>query len=132
MECALSGACRQVAVTEYLSRSKGDSPKVLGWLRRDANSRSIGIAQRDLFFDALDSDPSRCREAARARERQRYLCEHEAHQQGALIDALRESDYFVRSRQGLNLSTWSNKRLHAELNALADAYHLLHRENLYG
>lgn len=94
--------------------------------------RSLGIEQRDLFFDALDSNPSRRREAVRERDRLRHLREHEARQQGALIDALRESDYFGRSRQGLNISTWSDKRLNAELNALADAYHLLNHENLYG
>ena len=94
--------------------------------------RSLGIEQRDVFFDALDSNPARRREAAQQRDRQRRERERHDHQQDALIDALREADYFVRSRRGLDISGWNDQKLDDELNALADAYHLLENEDLYG
>lgn len=93
---------------------------------------SLGIEQRDLFFDALDSNPSQRREAIQQRDRQRQERERHDHQQGALVDALREADYFVRSRQGLDISMWSDDRLDDELDALADASHLLENEDLDG
>lgn len=93
---------------------------------------SLGIQQRDLFFDALDSNPARRREAAQQRDRQRRERERHDYQQGALIDALREADYFVRSRRGLVISGWNDQKLDDELNALADAYHLLENEDLDG
>ena len=94
--------------------------------------RSLGIEQRDLFFDALDTDPRRSREAAQQRARQRHRREHHAHQQGTLIDVLKSADEFVRSRHGLDLSGWSAEKLNSELNALADAYQLLEGEALHG
>lgn len=94
--------------------------------------RSLGLEQRDLFFDAYDVDPSRRREAIQQRERQRQEHERHEHQQGALIDALREADYFVRSRLGLDISMWSDGQLNDELDALADAYHLLENEDCHG
>jgi hypothetical protein len=93
---------------------------------------SLGIEQRDLFFDALDLSPSRRREVALQRDRQRHFREHHAYQQGTLIDALREADYFIRSRRGLDISTWSGQKLDDHLNALADAYYLLEYEDLHG
>ena len=93
---------------------------------------SLGLQQKDLFFEALDADPSRRREAARNRENQRHARERHAQQQGTLIDALREADYFVQSRRGIDISTWSHDRLNDELNALADAQHLLESEDLHG
>lgn len=93
---------------------------------------SLGLQQKDLFFDALDTDPRRRRAAAQQRDRQRKQREQQAEQQGMLIDMLREADYFVRSRQGLNVSAWSHDRLNDELNALADAYHLLENEDFHG
>ena len=93
---------------------------------------ALGIRQTDLFFDSLTDDPRQRREAARQRAAQRIR--HEAQQQaeGLVIDALREAEYFVRSRQDLNISTWNHERLHEELHALADAYHLLACEDLDG
>lgn len=94
--------------------------------------RSLGIAQRDLFFDALDTDPSRRREAIQQRDRQRQERERHQHQQGALTDALKAADDFVSSRRGLEISGWSDEKLNNELDALADAYHLLEHEDLDG
>ena len=93
---------------------------------------SLGIKQRDLFFDALDADPSRRREAAQYRERQRQNRERHREQQGTLIDALRAAGDFVQSRRGIEISAWSHDRLNDELNALADAYHLIESETLNG
>lgn len=93
---------------------------------------SLGIKQRDLFFDALEADPSRRREAARYQDQQRQRRERHAQQQGTLIDALREADTFIQSRRGIDISAWSHDRLNDELNALADAYHLLESEALNG
>ena len=93
---------------------------------------SLGIEQRDLFFDALDLSPSRRREAAQQRDRQRHFREDHAYLQGTLIDALREADYFVQSRRGIDIATWSDQKLDDELNSLTDAYLLLESEDLHG
>lgn len=93
---------------------------------------SLGLELKDLFTDALDPDPRRSREAAQQRDHQRQEREHHAHQQGTLIDALRAGDYFVRSRQGLDISGWSDEKLHNELDALSDAYLLLESEDRHG
>jgi hypothetical protein len=93
---------------------------------------SLGLQQNDLFFNALDPDPHKRRAAARKRENEQQVRERHADQQGALIDALRQADYFVRSRIELDISTWTDDRLNDELNGLADAYALLEKENLDG
>lgn len=94
--------------------------------------QALSLRPSDLFFDALDRDPQQRRVAAQQRERTREARERHAHQQGTLIDALREADYFIRSRQGLAVSKWNHAHLDAELNALADAYTLLEHEDLDG
>ena len=98
----------------------------------EAIAGSLGIKISDLFFDALSTDPHQRREAARRREHEQRRRERHADQQGALIDCLREADYFIRSRRGIDFSAWSHEQLNDELNALADAYHLLENEALYG
>lgn len=98
----------------------------------EAICESLGIEQRHLFFDSLDPDPQRRKAAAQQRDRQRHARERHAQQQGALIDALREADYFVESRRGIDISTRSHDRLNDELNALADGYALLEKENFDG
>ena len=94
--------------------------------------QALGIDQRDLFFDALETNPERRRAAAEDRDRRQRARERHAEQQGALIDALRETDYFVRSRRGLDISTWTAAQLDDELNTLADAYRILESEPFYG
>jgi len=93
---------------------------------------NLGIELKDLFTDALDPDPRQRRVAAEERDRQRQKRERHAEQQGTLIDALREADYFVQSRRRIDISTWSHDRLNDELNSLGDAYRLLEHEALYG
>lgn len=95
-------------------------------------SESLGIEQRDLFFDVLDLNPSRRRAAALERDRQRHAREQQMKQQGTLIDVLREADFFIRSRRGLDISTWTEAQLDEELNTLADAYLLVENEALHG
>lgn len=93
---------------------------------------SLGLHQKDLFFDALDTDPRQRGEAARKRAREQRQRERHTQQQGTLVDVLREADYFIRSRRGLDISTWTEAKLGDELNALADAYHLLENEDFHG
>ena len=93
---------------------------------------SLGIEQRDLFFDVLDLNPSRRRAAALERDCQRHAREQQTEQQGTLVDVLREADYFIRSRRGIDISTWTEAKLDDELKALADAYRLLENEDLHG
>ncbi|HEV8328444.1 MAG TPA: hypothetical protein VGQ08_13265 [Nitrospiraceae bacterium] len=93
---------------------------------------ALGIKVSDLFFDALSTDPHQRREAARRRAHEQRIRERHAHQQGALIDCLREGDHFIQSRRGLDIRGWSDEKLNKELDALADAYHLLETEALHG
>jgi hypothetical protein len=93
---------------------------------------SLSIRPADLFFHAIDPDPHKRKAAALQRDRQRAVRERHADQQGALIDALREADTFVQSRRNLDISSWSDTYLQRELDALADAYGLLEKENLDG
>lgn len=94
----------------------------------DEITAAIGIHLADLFFDASDSHTAYQSRIRRARERQRQTLRNEV--DGFSVDVLREADYFIRSRQGLGISTWRPERLHDELNALADAYALLAMEGL--
>jgi hypothetical protein len=94
--------------------------------------QSLGIDQADLFYDALDTDPQRRREAAQQRDRLRQERDDAARRQGRRIDALREADFFVRSRRGMDISGWSDQKLDDELNVLADAYFLLASEERDG
>jgi hypothetical protein len=94
--------------------------------------RSLGIEQRELFFDAFDADPRQRRAAAQRRAAERLAREKIELADGATIDALKAADYFARSRRELDISQWSNQRLADELDALADGYALLEKENLDG
>ena len=89
---------------------------------------ALGIEQRDLFFDQCDATPQQRQAAARQRDRQRQQQATRARKQGRRTDALREADYHIRSRHGLDISGWSNQKLHDELTVLADAYALLASE----
>ena len=93
---------------------------------------SLGLELKDLFTDTLDSDPARRRKAAQERDRQCQIRERQAHQEGTIIDALKAADDFVSSRRALEISGWSDEKLNNELDALADAYHLLENEGLHG
>ena len=98
----------------------------------EAICRSLGLELRDLFTDALDTDPRRRRAAAQLRAQRQLELDDEARIQGRRIDALREADYHIRSRQGLDISQWTDRQLDDELNLLADAYALLASEECHG
>lgn len=92
---------------------------------------ALGLSVRDLFFDT-EPDPGGRREARERHERTRKeLVQIEA-VAGFTIDALREAEYFIMSRRGLDISSWTHGMLDEELNALADAYQLLECEAING
>ena len=66
------------------------------------------------------------------RELARLKREREQESDGLTVDALREAQYFIQSRSGLDISAWSDEKLDEELNALAAAYSLLESEALHG
>lgn len=118
-----------------LSISEGDKGLLLRcWAGCSVSEicATLGLTVGDLFFDALDTDPQRRKAAAQQRDRQRHARERHAQQQGTMTDALRAADTFIQSRRGIDISAWSHDRLNDELNALADAYHLLEHEDLHG
>jgi hypothetical protein len=94
--------------------------------------QSLGIDQRDLFFDALDPDPHKRRAAAQQRDRQRQQQATTARKQGRRIDALKTAEYHIRSRRELDIREWDDQQLDNELNVLADAYALLASEERDG
>lgn len=91
---------------------------------------SLGIKQQDLFFDALDTNPRRRKAAAQARaQRQREQADGDR-RQGRRIDARREAEDFLYSRQGLDISQWTDQKLDDELSLVADARALLAVEEM--
>jgi hypothetical protein len=92
---------------------------------------ALGLTVKDLFFDSsVDPRDAKKQRAQRDRERRRKAKVEAV--TGLTIDALREAEYFIRSRHGLDISHWSHAHLDAELNTLADADTLLEREDLDG
>jgi hypothetical protein len=87
---------------------------------------ALGVQVRDLFFDSGRPDP-RARQEAQSRRAQKARTHAAA---DVTFDALREAERFIRSRQGLDISGWSDQRLDDELNALAAAYTILESEGL--
>lgn len=96
----------------------------------DQITAAIGIQVSDLFFDAVDTRTAYQSRIQRTQERQWQTLRNEV--DGFSIDALREADTFIRSRRGLDISTWSHALLNSELDAVADAYHLLENEDFHG
>jgi len=90
---------------------------------------ALGITMQDLFFTGLDSDPQQRKAAAQERERRQQQQAAADKKRGQRIDALREAEYFIHSRRGLDISRWTNQKLDKELNVLADAYALLASED---
>ena len=89
---------------------------------------ALGIRIADLFADTITPSTGYRARMQRTHERQRKA--HHDEVDGFAIDALREADYFVRSRQGLDISPWTHDDLNDELDALADAHALLWAEEL--
>jgi len=90
---------------------------------------ALRLTLQDLFY-ITRQDPRTTREAIVRREqeqRRKALADAVA---GLTIDALREAEYFILSRRGLDISAWSDFKLNEELNAFADAYALLWSEEL--
>jgi hypothetical protein len=90
---------------------------------------AVGSTSRDLFYDQ-EADPQMVRAAQQRRHLARKQREALEHAAGLAADILREADTLVKSANGLDISTWSNERLHRELNRLAEAYALLDAEGL--
>jgi len=88
----------------------------------------LGIQISDLFFDALSTDPHQRREALqrRSQERAARTAAYEAH--GRRLDALREAENLIQSAQGISIAAWSDEKLDATLERLADAYALIESE----
>lgn len=90
---------------------------------------AVGITSRDLFYDQ-EADPQMVRAARHRRHLAREQREALEHAMGLAADTLRAADTLVQSAKDLDISTWSNERLHRELNRLAEAYALLDAEGL--
>lgn len=91
---------------------------------------ALSLNVKDLFFDA-PTDPSEMARQKARRERQRQWLEQQCEVEGAVIDVCKAAQRLIESRGGLDISQWSDEQLHAELNALADAYAILNSEGLY-
>lgn len=89
---------------------------------------ALDLKVSDLFQDARDSRTAYRQHLQRTHARHRKAQHDEV--DGFTLDALREADYFTRSRQGLDISTWPHERLNDELDTLADAQGLLWTEEL--
>jgi hypothetical protein len=94
----------------------------------DEICRSLGIEQKALFFDELDADPRQRRTAARLRISERQEREACAQKRGRFIDACKHAERFIRSRQALAISSWTDGCLDRELNLIADAYAILEED----
>jgi DNA primase len=89
---------------------------------------ALALRVADLFHDAPDSRTGYRERVRRTQTRQRKAQHDEV--VGFTLDALREADYYIRSRRGLDIAIWSHERLNDELGALADAHALLWAEEL--
>ena len=89
---------------------------------------ALNLRVCDLFHDAPDSRTAYWEQRRRTHERQRKA--RHVVVDGFTIDTLREADYFVRSRQGLDIVAWDHNHLNDELDALAVAHNLLWAEEL--
>lgn len=90
---------------------------------------ALGLKVSDLFHDAPPDSHTVCRERVRRTQARQRKAQHDE-VEGFTIDALREAEYFTRSRQGLDIAAWNHERLNDELEALADAWALLWAEEL--
>lgn len=89
---------------------------------------ACGVTIRDLFYDSLSSDPEQRKAAAQQRAAACRKREYEGRKLGRMLDACREAESFLRSRQKLDISSWSSERLDRELSLIADAHHILEHD----
>lgn len=87
---------------------------------------ALGIAQRDLFFDSKPDG-----RAVRSAQLRRSRAARADVAAGCTASALRLAEELIRSRRGLEISSWDFRRLDDELAALSLAYNLLEREGLH-
>jgi hypothetical protein len=91
-------------------------------------TRTLGLTVKDLFFDALSTDPHQRREVMRQRT-QDMAARQAAHDtEGRRLDTLRQAEQLIQSARGISIEGWSDDKLHAELNRLGTAYALLDSE----
>jgi hypothetical protein len=91
-------------------------------------TRTLGLTVKDLFFDALSTDPHQRREAMRQRA-QAQAARQAAHDaEGRRLDTLRQAEQLIQSARGISIEGWSHDTLHAELNRLGTAYALVDSE----
>ena len=116
--------------TPSLSVREGDKGLLLRcWAgcRLEDITAALGLAVKDLFFDQ-HADLATIREARRRRAVERRRREAFAHADGLTIDAFREAEALIESAKGIDISGWSDDRLHRAMDRLADAYELLDAE----
>jgi hypothetical protein len=91
----------------------------------DEICHSLGIEQRELFFDGLATDPRQRRAAAQRRADERARLEEKRHRDGLRLDIQREAERLIASACNIDISCWSDDRLDQELNRLGAAYAVL-------
>jgi hypothetical protein len=89
---------------------------------------TLGLTVKDLFFDALSTDPHQRRSAAQQRVQARAVRQAALDAEGRRFDALREADRLIQSAHGISIDQWTDHKLHAELNRLGTAYALVDSE----
>lgn len=92
---------------------------------KSAVCQALGLELRDLFLDALDSDPQKRKAAALQREAQRRERDREARKLGRLFDACKAAERYLSSRQPADISAWNDERLDRELGLITDAFLIL-------
>ena len=85
---------------------------------------ALHLKHSDVFYEAT-TDKAAIKKAM-AVKRTRALAVARA---GRVLDAIREADYFVRSRRGMDIAAWSDVHLDFELEKLARAYRLLEKDS---
>ncbi|HWV44811.1 MAG TPA: hypothetical protein VN039_02110 [Nitrospira sp.] len=78
-----------------------------------------------LFFYEPETNPQKRKAAAQQREAQRQQRGQEVRNQGCLLDACKQAEHFLQSRQPVDISAWTDERLNRELNLIADAFRVL-------
>lgn len=90
--------------------------------------RAIGITPQALFYDAPETDPTKRKAGARQRETERKQREVTARKLGRLLDACKQAEHYLQSRQPVDIRSWSDQQLSRELNLIADAFKILERD----
>ncbi len=94
---------------------------------------AIGIRITDLFGDSLThkTPPRYVRQLRQQRQAVQKAREKRHKASGGAVDAVREAKQLAKRAIDIDISGWSDERLHDVLNGkdgLADAYEILHRD----